>query len=253
MNEWTSEQLAAAVDGYRALQDAEAQGQKPNKTELYRQLATAYGRTPKAWEYRMQNISHVLEQLGLPWVQGLRPAKNVGAAVTGQLVKLLGGSVPTAVSGPALTDLKRERDRAEEGGAFSPDSVEDQRKRVYASIVRRQGQAKFRSALLEAYDGRCAMTGWGVVDVLEAAHIYPYLGKDTNVVPNGLLLRADVHTLFDLQLISVDAKTMEICVAPELRETGYGVRHGAPLGLPDIAALGPDRRLLKRHRALCAW
>lgn len=253
MNEWTSEQLAAAVDGYRALQDAEAQGQKPNKTELYRQLATAYGRTPKAWEYRMQNISHVLELLGLPWIQGLRPARNVGAAVTGQLVKLLGGSVPTAVSGPTFTDLKRERELAEEGGAFSPDSVEDQRKRVYASIVRRQGQAKFRSALLEAYEGRCAMTGWGVVDVLEAAHIYPYLGKDTNVVPNGLLLRADVHTLFDLQLISVDADTMEICIAPQLRETGYGVRHGAPLGLPAATALEPDRRLLERHRALCSW
>lgn len=253
MDEWTSEQLAAAVDAYRALQNTEAQGQKPNKAELYRQLAAAHGRTPKAWEYRMQNISHVLEQLGLPWLQGLRPARNVGAEVTGRLIKLLGGGAPTAVSGAALTELKRERELAEEVGAFSPDGVEDQRRRVYASIVRRQGQARFRSALLEAYDGRCAMTGWGVVDVLEAAHIYPYLGKDTNVVPNGLLLRSDVHTLFDLQLISVDAKTMEICVAPQLRETGYGVRHGAPLGLPGTASLEPDRRLLERHRALCPW
>lgn len=253
MDEWTSEQLAAAVDAYRALQNVEAQGQKPNKAELYRQLAVAHGRTPKAWEYRMQNISHVLEQLGLPWLQGLRPARNVGAEVTGRLIKLLGGDVPTAVSRATLTELKRERDLAEEGGAFSPDSIEDQRKRVYASIVRRQGQAKFRSALLEAYDGRCAMTGWGVVDVLEAAHIYPYLGKDTNVVPNGLLLRADLHTLFDLQLISVDIETMEICVAPQLRETGYGVRHGAPIALPAIAALEPDRQLLARHRTLCDW
>lgn len=253
MDEWTSEQLGAAVDAYRALQNAEAQRQNPNKAELYRQLAAAHGRTPKAWEYRMQNISYVLDQLGLPWVQGLRPARNVGAKVTGQLIKLLGGGVPTAVSGPALTELEKERELAEEGGAFSPDSVEDQRERVYASIVRRQGQTKFRSALLEAYDGRCAMTGWGVVDVLEAAHIYPYLGKDTNVVANGLLLRSDVHTLFDLYLISVDATTMEVCVAPQLRGTGYGIRHGAPLAIPVIAAFAPDQRLLERHRALCAW
>ena len=60
---------------------------------------------------------------------------------------------------------------------------------------------KFRDALIGAYAGRCAITGCSVLDILEAAHITPYLGPDTNHVTNGLLLRADLHTLFDTCLL----------------------------------------------------
>ncbi|WP_336979879.1 HNH endonuclease signature motif containing protein [Altererythrobacter fulvus] len=54
-----------------------------------------------------------------------------------------------------------------------------------------------------AYEGRCAISGCDVREVLEAAHIMPYLGEETNDVRNGLLLRADLHTLFDLGLLKI--------------------------------------------------
>ena len=50
---------------------------------------------------------------------------------------------------------------------------------------------------MDAYGGRCAITGYDVEEALQAAHIVPYLGPQSNTVNNGLLLRADVHNLFD--------------------------------------------------------
>lgn len=57
---------------------------------------------------------------------------------------------------------------------------------------------------MDAYERRCAVTGCTVEAVLEAAHISPYRGDHTNDVTNGLLLRADIHTMFDCGLIKVD-------------------------------------------------
>jgi hypothetical protein len=49
----------------------------------------------------------------------------------------------------------------------------------------------FRAVLLEAYHRRCAITGCDATAVLEAAHLRPYRGPDSNTVPSGLLLRSD--------------------------------------------------------------
>lgn len=86
---------------------------------------------------------------------------------------------------------------------FNPTNLEDGRKKIERMVTQRQGQPAFRNALLAAYNNRCAITGCTIDDVLEAAHISPYLGKHTNHVTNGLLLRADVHTLFDRGLIKI--------------------------------------------------
>ncbi|WP_169719739.1 HNH endonuclease, partial [Novosphingobium acidiphilum] len=58
---------------------------------------------------------------------------------------------------------------------------------------------------MKAYDGKCAVTSCAIEPLLEAAHIHPYLGPKTNHVTNGMLLRADIHTLFDLGLLAIAA------------------------------------------------
>jgi hypothetical protein len=95
----------------------------------------------------------------------------------------------------------------ENSGAFSPLDVIDARRKIMASIVQRRGQRTFRESLMKAYDGRCAISGCPVPQILEAAHIFPYRGDATNDVTNGLLLRSDLHTLFDCGLIAVDERT----------------------------------------------
>ena len=103
--------------------------------------------------------------------------------------------------------------------AFDPSNIEDARKRISRMIAQRRGQRAFRNNLFDAYGGRCAITGCEVPDVLEAAHIFPYRGEETNKVKNGLLLRADVHTLFDCGLIAVDEVKMTVLVAPALQDS----------------------------------
>ncbi|MEP0885214.1 pentapeptide repeat-containing protein [Trichocoleus sp. ST-U3] len=83
-------------------------------------------------------------------------------------------------------------------------------------IQKRQGQEKFRKKLIEAYQGRCAITGCEIKGVLEAAHVKPYCISKDNSLGNGILLRSDFHTLFDLNLIRINPKSKEIEVHPIL-------------------------------------
>jgi putative restriction endonuclease len=106
----------------------------------------------------------------------------------------------------------------------------DTRKTATLAIKLRRGQRKFRNALIKRYGARCAVTGCEVLDILEAAHIRPYRGDADNHPENGLLLRADIHTLFDLDLMSIDPDSLTVRVAPALKvDTGYAAMHGKPL------------------------
>ncbi|RQS32724.1 HNH endonuclease [Burkholderia sp. Bp8990] len=119
------------------------------------------------------------------------------------------------------------------------------------AVFLRRGQGKFRKALLNAYEKRCAVTGCTMEDVLEAAHIIPYNGDDTNRCDNGLLLRADIHTLFDLGLLWVN-REMKVEIANALQRTEYGELHGKGLRLPTDPALRPHPEHLERHAQITA-
>ena len=68
----------------------------------------------------------------------------------------------------------------EEQGYFDPKNVIDTRQRVEREIAQRQGQPKFRRALLQIYNCKCAITGFDAQEALEAAHIDSYKGDQTN-------------------------------------------------------------------------
>jgi hypothetical protein len=133
-------------------------------------------------------------------------------------------------------------------GAFDPAGIEDARTRILASIVRRQGQPAFRKHLLLAYKGRCAISGCDVTAVLEAAHIVPYKGAITNHPGNGLLLRGDFHTLFDLRLIAINEATMRLLVSPKLNGTIYENYRGKKVRIPKVLTNQPNGEALEQHR-----
>jgi hypothetical protein len=132
-------------------------------------------------------------------------------------------------------------------GAFNPRNLRDATERVQRSIVQRRGQSEFRQKLLRAYECRCAVTGCAVEELLEAAHIRPYLGPKSNHSTNGLLLRADLHTLFDLHLIAID-RNYCVVVSPLLKGSEYARLDGKKIRLPDSPASHPNREVLKEHR-----
>ncbi len=87
-------------------------------------------------------------------------------------------------------------------------------------IKTRRGQPEFRQSLLLIFKGKCCVTGCNVESVLEAAHIIPHSEESNYSVLNGLLLRADIHTLYDLNLIGIDGNG-KVFVSETLRESEY--------------------------------
>jgi predicted restriction endonuclease len=118
-------------------------------------------------------------------------------------------------------DVADAADRLDLTGEFDVASMVDARDRVSRTIAARQGQPHFRAVLVAAYDGRCAVTGCAVIEILEAAHIHPYTGPRSNDVRNGLLLPADIHTLFDWGLLTVNPSTWSVVIAEALVDSEY--------------------------------
>ena len=87
---WGDDELAAAVAAYKEMALEEAHQRPYSKRKIYRDLAARFDRSEKSFEYRMQNISAVLEEQGREWVPGLKPAGNVGVNVAARIVALLG-------------------------------------------------------------------------------------------------------------------------------------------------------------------
>lgn len=130
-------------------------------------------------------------------------------------------------------------------GYFTPKNLEEAKKRITISIVQRRGQPEFRKNLLIAYNYRCAITDCNAEEALEAAHIYPYAETRNNHPSNGLLLRADIHTLFDLKLISIEPETMTVYIASKLRNTCYFEFHGNFCNSPLDKTYLPHKEALK--------
>ncbi|WP_313913230.1 HNH endonuclease, partial [Tahibacter sp.] len=128
-----------------------------------------------------------------------------------------------------------------------PSNLDDARERIFGLIVCRRGQPQFRQALLHAYGHQCAVTGCNAPQVLEAAHICAYRGMHTNIVGNGILLRADIHTLFDLKLISVNCNDMTLWVSAELSGTEFAELRGTSVRLPDDQKNHPSKHALRAH------
>jgi len=85
-------------------------------------------------------------------------------------------------------------------------------------IRHRLGQGAFRLVVSDAYSKRCAVTGEKTLPVLEAAHIKPVASGGEHRIDNGLLLRSDIHKLFDLGYATV-TPSGEFRVSPKLKET----------------------------------
>lgn len=116
----------------------------------------------------------------------------------------------------------------------------------------RLGQGAFRVLVTDAYHRRCAITGEKTLPVLEAAHIKPFAVSGPNTIDNGLLLRSDLHTLFDLGYITI-TDDYRVEVSRQIRsrfENGreYYKYQGCPLAeLPDGQQERPSRVFLDWH------
>jgi len=131
---------------------------------------------------------------------------------------------------------------------FNFNAIEDDRKKIAIQINARRGQKKFREKLLEAYNNKCAVTNCPIIEILEAAHIYPYKGTDTNNIQNGLLLRSDIHTLFDLGFITINYLNLKIEINSNLEnDEVYKDLAGIEMQRPNDTSASPSREALRYH------
>jgi 5-methylcytosine-specific restriction protein A len=99
--DWTDDELQASVEEYLKLRDAQINGEKPNKSEIYRSLSERFGRSPGAFERRFGNISFVLAEHGREWVKGHKPLKNVGDKNFNRIRDMLFKQRPGFLNSPA--------------------------------------------------------------------------------------------------------------------------------------------------------
>jgi len=115
----------------------------------------------------------------------------------------------------------------------------------------RLAQQAFKAVVLSAYRGHCAITGNKIRPVLQAAHIRPVSSGGENRLDNGMLLRSDVHRMFDDGYLGVDP-AHRLVVSPRLRgDFGNGeefyARAGTVIELPDRKADRPSTEFLEWH------
>jgi putative restriction endonuclease len=124
------------------------------------------------------------------------------------------------------------------------------------TLVRpRLGQGIFRVLVTDIYDRRCAITGERTLPVLEAAHIKPYSSGGPHEPENGLLLRSDLHTLFDQGYMTVDADELKVVISGRIREEfengrDYYQLHGRSIRLPRETNNLPSREFLSFHNSI---
>lgn len=127
----------------------------------------------------------------------------------------------------------------------SPDAPDDLDLELQMRHIRlRRHRSQFRENLMNAYGRCCAISGVAVEEVLEAAHLDSHAETGDNSNDNGLILRADLHALFDEGLLLIEPETLIVRVARTITGLLYRDLDGRLLN-----GSGPRRTALQNRWA----
>ena len=171
--------------------------------------------------------------------------------VTGKSYEILPGSEGLRLFEAAQTffSLEPKVEEGENGGPAMRFGKEQ-------LIKPRLGQGGFRIVVMDEYSRRCAITGEKTLPVLEAAHIKPYSENGPHQISNGILMRSDLHTLFDNGYLTL-TKEFHVEISRRIKEEfsngrEYYALHGKRLvSLPGNTANQPDPIFLEWHQSNC--
>ncbi|WP_258405001.1 HNH endonuclease [Shewanella psychrotolerans] len=154
---WTEEELKAAVEAYVQMHSYETNGVPFVKRQIYSELANRFGRSDKSFEYRMQNISYVYSLMGRKWVSGLKPAKNVGsnnaAVIERQICEVEGQSLPkVAEFETKVISYKSKANLSKPNGIKEPE-------KTYSQVTNFNRDPKVKAWVLKEASGKCECCG----------------------------------------------------------------------------------------------
>lgn len=120
------------------------------------------------------------------------------------------------------------------------------------TLVRpRLGQGAFRILVTDNYRRRCAISGERTLPALDAAHIRPFAEGGSHEASNGILMRRDIHSLFDLGYVTITPE-LKFEVSKRIREEyengrHYYALHGSSIAIPESPERRPDTSALSWH------
>ncbi|MBR5678891.1 MAG: HNH endonuclease [Paludibacteraceae bacterium] len=117
------------------------------------------------------------------------------------------------------------------------------KKKRVQNVTQREGQAQFHTDVSRAYGHKCCISGEGTPELLQAAHIQDYINQASHDIQNGLLLRIDLHTLFDNGLLAIDTDYM-VHVSPLVESEEYRKYDGKRIALPGDVNQYPSKEAL---------
>lgn len=162
-----------------------------------------------------------IENPGIPVRQS---AVKVDEALAETILSALRGAEHSREAGDELARLKKLAERAT-----------------------RPGQQQFSTVIRLNYEGRCAITGCETSAALEAAHIRVQRDFDDNSAENGILLRSDIHALFDALLITLSSEGERVQVSEHLTDSSYAFLRDARVSKPSVG-LSPSAKNINDHR-----
>jgi putative restriction endonuclease len=118
-------------------------------------------------------------------------------------------------------------------------------------VLPRLGQGAFRILVTDSYHRKCAISGEKTLPALDAAHIRPFADGGTHEASNGVLMRRDIHSLFDAGYVTITPE-LRFEVSQRIREEfsngrHYYELHGQPIAVPENPRLQPDRSAMRWH------
>ncbi len=195
---WSNEELKASVEAYVEMQRNERAGQFIIKQHYYSKLAKTFGRSEKAFEYRMQNISYVLSLMGRSWLTGLKPAKNVDADIADQIEKLLtqleGQKVaPIAAFEIAVREKARQKNNHKPSGNQNPKP-----RRVLVTQFQRDAAVKAwvlqqAAGICECCEKPAPFKGTDGLPYLESHYVRQLAEGGADTVSNAVALCPNCH------------------------------------------------------------
>lgn len=195
---WSKEELRASVEAYVEMQRKERQGQPFTKKRYYEDLATKFGRTEKAFEYRMQNISYVMTLLGRDWLTGLKPAKNVGANVAAEIEAMIADAEEKQFISVAAFEIEA-REEAKKKNLSKPEGNR-RPTAVPSAITQYQRDAAVKAWVLQQAKGKCEsceqpapFNGSDGQPFLEVHHVRQLADNGSDTVTNAVALCPNCH------------------------------------------------------------
>ncbi len=195
---WSDEELLAAVEVYVEMQRMDAAGIKFNKSAFYEKLTDRFGRKRSAFEMRMSNISHIYQLQGRTWVSGLKPLANIGPTNTPKLEKMIAQVEGQTI--PSGADLDDKVAKAMKDVSGEPPKGQEKPGKSDGTVTQYQRDAKVIAWVLGGAKGICECCSkpapFDRVDgtpYLEVHHVHRLADGGPDVIGNAVAICPNCH------------------------------------------------------------